>query len=79
MKEILGEKLYTSEEAAALLGVNKKSIYRYTATGVLRCVHMGGSLYMSDTALREFVQGAAQTHGLKARRTKLNEKTEDKR
>lgn len=53
---ILGIKLYTLPEVAELLGVQTYSVTKYTKERGLKSQTIGGTKYVSEENLKEFLQ-----------------------
>ena len=56
MKEVLGVKLYTLKEVGELLGVQQQTASKYVQQGKLKARVIGGSKYVSEENLKEFLQ-----------------------
>ena len=57
MKVVLGIKLYSVKEVAELLGVQPQSVQRYVNQGRLKAQVIGGSKYVSEENLKNFLLG----------------------
>ena len=66
MKEILGERCYTAQETADMLGISRWTVYARYKAGGIRGALIGRRLYFAETEIRAFLRGG-------------NVKTEDKR
>lgn len=55
-KVILGIKLYTYPEVAELLGVQVASVTKYAKERGLKSQTIGGTKYVSEENLKEFIQ-----------------------
>lgn len=61
MKEILGEKCYTVEEAAQILGIGKQTLQvMYRKTGKPKTFLLSRTVYISESAIREFIAGTPE-------------------
>lgn len=56
MKEVLGVRLYTLKEVGELLGVQAQTASKYIQQGRLKARTIGGSKYVSEENLKEFLQ-----------------------
>ena len=57
MKEILGEKCYTAQEVADMLGVTKQTVFERNKNGSLKGTYIGRRLYVTETEIRAFLRG----------------------
>ena len=57
MKKVLGEKLYTRQEVADMLGVSRSSVVNSTISGRIAGTKLGRYVYISETALKEYLHG----------------------
>lgn len=57
MKDVLGIKLYTYEEVAALLGIHPTSITRYAKDGKIKATTIGKVKYIPEEEIKNFVLG----------------------
>ena len=57
MKEILGEKCYTSDEVAQILGMAVRTAREKCRLGVIRSFRIGRAMYVKESALREYTDG----------------------
>lgn len=55
MKVVLDIKLYTLDEVAQLLGVQRATASKYVAEGKLKARTIGGYKYVSEEGLRDFL------------------------
>jgi excisionase family DNA binding protein len=60
MKVVLGVKLYTIEEVAKLLGVQRDTASKYIAQGRLKANIIGGRKYVTEENLKEFLLGTTK-------------------
>lgn len=60
MKEILGEKCYTRQEVAAMLGVSHAFVIKSTVGGRIKSSKIGRSTYITETSLRDYLNGNSQ-------------------
>ena len=59
MQEILGEKMYTREETAAMLHLSETTFYRVVARGDIKQQRIGRRVWFSETSIRDFLNGKA--------------------
>ena len=57
MKVVLGIKLYSLKEVGERLGVQTQSVQRYVSQGRLKAQVIGGSKYVSEENLKNFLLG----------------------
>jgi len=57
MKEILGIKLYNTEETAKMLGVTELTVRNYFNSGKMMGQKIGGALYFSEQNIKGFLHG----------------------
>jgi predicted transcriptional regulator len=60
-KVILGIKLFTFPEVAELLGVQPASVTKYAKERGLKSQTIGGTKYVSEENLKEFIQSDEKT------------------
>lgn len=60
MKVVLGVKLYTIEEVAKLLGVQRDTASKYIAQDRLKANLIGGRKYVTEENLKEFLLGTTK-------------------
>lgn len=71
MKEILGEKCYTVEEAAQILGIGKQTLQvMYRTAGKPKTFLLSRTVYISEGSLREFIAGTEGINTKPKRRKK---------
>ena len=56
-KEVLGEKLYTVEEVAEMIGVTKRTMTTYIQQGRLQGQKLAKRWYFSADNIKAFLQG----------------------
>lgn len=71
MKDILGVKLYNTEDAATLLGVQRSTICLYIQQGRLQAHTIGKRKYITQENLIAFLQGNNNLKGNNDSRSKL--------
>lgn len=57
MIEINGIKLYTMAEVATLMGTTRYTVSKYMKGGGLRSARIGGRYYISEEALKDYLNG----------------------
>lgn len=57
MREVLGVKLYSTEETAELLGVTERTVRTYIKAGKLQGVKVAGSWEISEENIKDFLNG----------------------
>lgn len=58
LENFLGEKLYSTDEVANLLGVTLRTVYRYIHdTKELEAFKVGGEWKITEEAIKKFLQG----------------------
>lgn len=57
MREILGIKVYTIKEAAALLELTTTTLHTYIKAGKLPARKIAGVYHISEDNLKEYIQG----------------------
>ena len=57
MKEILGEKLYTAQEVADMLGISRWTVYARYKAGSMKGAFVGRRLYFAETEIRAYLRG----------------------
>lgn len=67
-------KVYTLEEAAAILKVNKRFLYPYLDSGKLQGARIGKAWRITEEALREFISKDAPVMEANRRRDKAASK-----
>lgn len=55
MKVVLGIKLYSLKEVGELLGVQTASVHKYVHQGRLKAQMIGGTKYVSEENLKDFL------------------------
>ena len=48
---------FTAEQVADMLNVHVKTIRREIARGSLRCIHVGRAVRITETQLRDYLEG----------------------
>ncbi|MDD2429982.1 MAG: helix-turn-helix domain-containing protein [Eubacteriales bacterium] len=56
-KTVLGETLYTRQEAAEMLGVTTRSMKNYIDKGWVASRKIGGRWYFTKQAIKDFAEG----------------------
>ncbi len=54
---VLGEKLYSLKETAAMLEVAPRTMHYYVAQGKIRGQKIGGAWRFTEAAIREYING----------------------
>lgn len=57
MREVLGVKLYSTEETAELLGITERTVRTYIKAGKLRAQKVAGTWEISEENLKRFLNG----------------------
>lgn len=57
MREILGIKVYTTKEAAALLELSTNTIHTYIKNGTLPARKIAGVYHITEDNLKEYIRG----------------------
>lgn len=60
MREILGEKLYTTQEVAELLGVSVETIRNYEKKEFLSSIRLSGKKYWNEDSVRKFLRRSVE-------------------
>jgi excisionase family DNA binding protein len=61
MDFMLGIKLYTTEEAAKILGVTSRTLSSYISSGRLKANKIGGKQRITEENLKRFITGESAT------------------
>ena len=72
MKEILGEKCYTSEEVAQMLGIALRTVREKCRLGVIRSFRLGRTMYVKEDAIREYTDGNRESFRKHSRKAEDN-------
>lgn len=56
-KEIMGQTVYTIDEAAAEFGVTVRTMHKYIKSGRVQGQKIGGAWHFTEDALKAFVRG----------------------
>lgn len=57
MREVLGTTLYSSAEAAELLGISERTLRTYVQAGRIRATKIGGDWTFTADNIQAFLQG----------------------
>lgn len=59
MKVIAGEKVYTVQEVAEILGLTPQSVRAYIRKGRLKAVKLGAAYIIAEENIKDFIRGVA--------------------